>query len=211
MDPLHERYPDLLGDPDDPALLGCVADLDAPRAILTLPPECDAATARVLFADAPLPGRPTVRRSLHRLPSLPWPARRWRLAPLLMAVLLVGSGLGVYLHGAGPTPVSAQTVLQRAAAVRPGPNQATHALYRLTGSGGVTGTADVWVGTDAQGAPSEFALRVTGAKDGQPAPEVSGQSVLTGQTLKVYDPARNTVTVYPQNALDQGPQLLQRF
>jgi hypothetical protein len=140
-------------------------------------------------------------------------SRRWlpRLSVPLAALVLLTLGLGTYLHGQSPTPVSAQTVLQRAAAVRLGPNQATHAIYRLTASGGYTGTADVWVGTDAQGAPSEFALTVTGAKDGQPAPELSGQSVLTGQTLRVYDPASNTVTVYPQNALDQGSQLQEMF
>jgi hypothetical protein len=209
MNPLTERYPDLLGDQDDPALLACLADLDATRAVFTLPPECDAAIARVLIADAPLPVRPTARPLLHRLTSLPWPAQRWRLAPLLMAVLLVGSGLGVYLHGAGSTPVSAQTVLQRAAAVRPGPNQATHAVYRLTASGGITGTAEVWVGTDAQGAPSEYALTVTAAKNGQPDPELSSQSVLTGQTLKEYDPVSNTVTVSSQGDSDHG--LRERF
>jgi hypothetical protein len=211
MNPLPERYPDLLGDQDDPALLACVADLDATRAVFTLPREHDAATARILFADVPLPVRSTVRASLHRLTSLPWTARRWRLAPLLIAVLLVGSGLGVYLHGASPTPVSAQSVLQRAAAVRPGPEQATHALYRLTGSGGVTGTADVWVGTDAQGAPSEFALKQTGSKDGQPDPELSTQHVLTGQTLKEYNSVSNTITVYPRGASDRDSQLEERF
>jgi hypothetical protein len=197
MTPLTERYPDLLGDQDDSALLACVADLDATRDVFTLSPECDAAIARVLFADAPFPGRPTVRPSLHRLTSLPWPALRWRLAPLVMAVVLMGSGLGVYLHGAGSTSVSAQTVLQRAAGVSPGANEATHTTYRLTASGGYTGTADVWVGADAQGSPSEFALTVTMAKDGQPAPELSGQSVLNGQALRAYDPASNTVTVSP--------------
>src|SRR5262249_60607966 len=59
--------------------------------------------------------------------------------------------------------------------------------------------------------PAESARRVTGAQDGQPAPAFSGQSVLSGQTLQIYDPERNPVTVYPPNALDQGPQLLQRF
>jgi hypothetical protein len=157
-----------------------------------------AVAARVARQDAPT-HRMRQRRWLHRL-SVP-------VAALVMLTL----GLGTYLHLQSPSPVSAQTVLQRAAAVRPGPNQATHAIYRLTGSGGITGTADVWVGTDAQGAPSEFALTVTGTKDGQPAPEKSGQSVLTGRTLKEYDPARNTVTVYPQGALDQSAQLQQRF
>jgi hypothetical protein len=203
MTPLTERYPDLLGDQDDPALLACVADLDATRAVFTLPPECDAAIARVLFADAPLPGRATVRPSLHRLTSLPWPARRWRLAPLLMAMLLMGSGLGVYLHSAGPTPVSAQTVLQRAAAVSPGANEATHTTYRLTASGGDTGTADVWVGTDGQGAPLEFALTVSMSRNGQPAPELSSQSVLTDLSLQVYDPAKNTVTLSSNGPPDQ--------
>jgi hypothetical protein len=203
MNPLTDRYPDLLSDQDDPALLACVADLDATRAVFTLPPECDAAIARVLFAEAPLPGRPTVRPSLHRLTSLPWPALRWRLAPLLMAALLVGSGLGAYLHGAGSTPVSAQTVLQRAAAVSSGPNEATHTTYRLTASGGDTGTADVWVGTEAQGAPLEFALTVSMSRNGQPALELSSQSVLTDQSLQVYDPAKNTVTLSSNGPPDQ--------
>jgi hypothetical protein len=203
MTPLTERYPDLLGDQDDPALLACVADLDATRAVFTLPPEHDAAIARVLFADAPLPGRPTVRPPLHRLTSLPWPALRWRLAPVLMAVLLVGSGLGVYLHGQSATPVNAQTVLHRAAAVTPGANEATHSTYRLSASGGYTGTLDVWVGTDASSAPIEFALTISMSRNGQPAPELSSRRVLTVQAMQVYDPASNTVTISSPTASDQ--------
>jgi outer membrane lipoprotein-sorting protein len=195
MNPVTERYSDLLGDQVDPALLACVADLDSTRAAFTLPPERDAAIAHALFTGEPLPVQRTLRPSLHRLISLPWAAPRWRLVPLLMAVLLVGSGLGVYVHGAGPTLVSAQTVLQRAAAASPGPNEASHTTYRLTAGGGYTGTAEVWVGTDAQGAPAEFAVTVTMAKAGRPAPDLSSQSVLNEQTLRVYDPASNTVTV----------------
>jgi hypothetical protein len=139
--------------------------------------------------------------------------RRWlpRLSVPLAALVVLSLGLGTYLHGLSPTQVSAQTVLQRAAAVRPGPNQATHALYRLTLSGGITGTADVWVGTDAQGAPSEYALTVAGAKGGQPAPEFSSQHVQIGQTLKVYDPVHNTVTVSRQGALNQNHDLTEMF
>lgn len=195
MNPLTERYSDLLGEGDDPALLACVADLDATRAIFTVPPECDAAIARVLFADAPLPVRPEARLSLHRLTSLPWPAQRWRLAPLLMAVLLVGSGLGVYLHGAGPSPVNAQAILHRVEAVTAVPNEATHSTYRITASGGYSGTVDVWVGMDAQGAVSEFALTGHMSLNGQPAPELISPRVMTNQEMQVYDPKTNTVTI----------------
>jgi hypothetical protein len=204
MIPLTERYADILGDQDDPALLACVADLDATRAVLTLPPECDAATARILIADAPLPGRPAAPLSRHRLTSLRWPARRWRLAPLLLAVLLVGSGLGVYLHGAGPSPVNAQTILHRAAAVTSVPNEATHSIYRITASGGYTGTVDVWVGTDAQGAPSEFAFTASMSLNGQPDPGLDHRGVMTNQESQAYDPVRNTITVTsPPSGEDQ--------
>ena len=204
MNPLTERYSDLLGDQDDPALLACVADLDATRAVLTLHPEDDAAIARVLCADAPLPVRPAARRPLHRLTSLSWPARRRQLAPLLMAVLLVGSGLGVYLHGAGPSPVNAQTILHRVAAVTSVPNHATHSTYRITGSGGYTGTVDVWVGTDAQGAVSEFAMTASMSLNGQPDPGLDHRGVMTNQESQVYDPARNTITASsPPSGEDQ--------
>lgn len=204
MNPLTERYSDLLGDQDDPALLACVADLDAQRAVFTLPPECDAAIERVLLEDAPLPIRPTARLSLHRLTSLPWPARRWRLAPLLMAVLLVGSGLGVYLHGAGPSPVNAQTILRRAAAVTSVPNEATHSTYRIMGSGGYSGTVDVWVGTDAKGAPSDFAMTASMSLNGQPDPGLDHRGVMTNQESQGYDPVRNTITISsPPSAEDR--------
>jgi hypothetical protein len=120
-----------------------------------------------------------------------------------MAVLLVGSGLGVYLHGAGPVPVNAQTVLHRAAAVTPGPNEATHSTYRLTASGGYTGTADVWVGTDASGAPSEFALTISMSRNGHPVPDLSSHRVLTSQAMQVYTPGTNTVTISSPTASDQ--------
>jgi hypothetical protein len=203
MNPLTERYSDLLDDQDDPALLACVADLDAKRAIFTLPPERDAAIARVLFSEATHPVHRTVRPSLTRLTSLPRPAWRWRLAPLLMAVLIVASGLGIYLHGTGPHPVNAQTILHRAAAVTPGPNEATHSTYRLTASGGYTGTADVWVGPDASSAPSEFVLTLRMSLNGHPAPGLSGKRVLTSQAQQVYDPATNTITISSPTASDR--------
>ena len=123
---------------------------------------------------------------------------------MLLAALLAGSGLGVYLHGAGSSPVNAQTILRRAAGVTPGPNKATHSTYLITASGGYTGTVDVWVGTDAQGAVSEFALTGHMSLNGQPAPELISPRVMTNQEMQVYDPKTNTVTISsPPSAEDQ--------
>ena len=88
--------------------------------------------------------------------------RSRRLLPLLSvpvaALVALTVGLGTYLHGQSPTPVSAQTVLHRAAAAGPGPNEAAHATYRISADGSVTGTADAGVGYDDTGAPNQFAL-----------------------------------------------------
>jgi len=205
MNPPNERYSDLIGDQDDPALLECIADLDATCATFALPPERDADLARSLAAQA---GNPNRRSAGIRLPRLawlhaPWQAARWHLASLTLAVLVAVGGIGAYLHGQSPTPVNAQTVLHRAAAVSPGPNEATHAIYRLTASGGYTGTADVWVGTDASGSPAEFALTVSMSKDGDQAPQLSSRRIQTQQTMQVYDPASNTVTISSPGASDQ--------
>jgi hypothetical protein len=131
-----------------------------------------------------------VLRGLHA--SLRTPRRR--LVPVALAALVAAGGIGTYLHNQGPTPVSAQTVLQRAAAVSPGTNEAAHSTYRLSASGGVTGTADLWVGSDASGVLTQFALTQMVSVNGRPAPELSGRLVETDRNFQVYDPATNTVT-----------------
>jgi hypothetical protein len=126
----------------------------------------------------------------------PWQTARRRLTSLILAVLVAGGGIGAYLHGQGPTPVDAQTVLHRAAAVSPGPNEAIHATYRLSASGGLTGSADVWVGFDGSGAPTQLALTQTMFKDGAPASDLSTRVGAAGQSLlQAYDPARHPVTI----------------
>ena len=201
MNPRNERYSDLIGDQDDPALLACIADLDATCATFVLPAERDADLARSLTVEAGKQGQRATKIRLPRRAWLhaPWQAARWRLASLTLAVLVAVGGIGAYLHGQSPTPVNAQTVLHRAAAVSPGPNEATHAIYRLSVSGGYTGAAEVWVGADANGFPAEFALTVTMVRAGNQAPDLSSRSVvvLADQRVQEYDPASNTVTISP--------------
>jgi hypothetical protein len=127
-------------------------------------------------------------------PHTQWRAARWRLTSLVLAATVAAGGIGAYLHGQGPTPVSAQVVLHRAEAVSPGPQSAAHSIYRISAGSGVTGTADAWIGTDASGAPTEFALTQTMLDNGKPAPKLSGRLVQTDRVFQVYDPATNTVT-----------------
>jgi hypothetical protein len=132
--------------------------------------------------------------------------RRWhpRLSVAMVATVLLSVGLGTYLHRQSPTPVSAQTILHRAAAVTSVPNEATHSTYRITASGGYTGTIDVWVGTDAQGAPSEFAMTASMSLNGQPDPGFDHRGVMTNQESQAYDPVRNTITITsPPSGEDQ--------
>lgn len=105
--------------------------------------------------------------------------RRHRLLPRLSvplaAVVLLALGLGTYLHGQGSAPVSAQTVLHRAATAGPGPNLATHATYRISSSDGSSGSADLWTGYDGSGQPAQFGLTWTGVDPAQmPRPSVKG-------------------------------------
>jgi hypothetical protein len=107
----------------------------------------------------------------------------------VVALVVLTLGLGTYLHGQSPTPVSAQTVLHRAAAASPGPNEATHATFRISADGNVTGTADAWVGFDGTGAPNQFALTGT---DPQSAPGHMMMGLVGGAKL-AREPTANTV------------------
>lgn len=117
-----------------------------------------------------------------------------------MAVLLVGGSLAIYL-GAGPTPASAQMVLQRAAAAGPGPNLATHATYRISSSDGSSGTADDWTDYDASGNPFENGLTWTGVDPAQmPRPSVKG--LCFGTQLAQQLSAQPDVYTVRQTTLD---------
>ena len=185
MNPLHERYSDLVDEQDDSALLACVADLDTTCAAFTLPRERDHALARSLASRAANPSgnaAPSLR-SRRAWRAAPLHVARWRLTSFALAVLVAGSGIGVYLHAQTPVAVDAQTVLHRAAAFTPGPDQATRATYKLTADGGLKGTADIWVGFDHSGAPSQFALSETMFRNGTLAPGLSARISAAGTTL----------------------------
>src|SRR5947209_18473434 len=136
MTTLDERYADLLNAEDEPGFVQLVAELDtlregspSPRGDLMVR-HALAARAQDLAQQAPR--RPTRVGGAGR--------RRWaphlpaRLSAAVAASALVLFSLGTYLRDQGPTPVSAQTVLHRAAAAGPGPNEATHAIYRVSSS-----------------------------------------------------------------------------
>src|SRR6266702_2265957 len=165
-DYIDECYADLLGTQSTPAVTRLVTALDA----VCTPPaspraqQLDAAMARVLQARTMALQHPATARKPPSLAGM-----RLRLVSLVAALLLALSGVAGYLRLAGPTPVAAQTmrILHRAAAaLHLAPNQAAHVTYSVTvtvsgmaaGSGkaarGLTGTAEVWIQADANGAPT---------------------------------------------------------
>jgi hypothetical protein len=111
-----------------------------------------------------------------------------------MAVALVAGGLLSQLHGSGATPVSAQTVINRAAAAGPAAGQAQHFIYRLTTSDGYAGTADLWVGSQAI-PDGPIALTESMSRNGVDAPALNLQFVLNGAESRTYDPATNKIVV----------------
>lgn len=133
-------------------------------------------------------------------------APRRRVASVILAALVAGSGAGVYLHGQSPTPVDAQTVLHRAAATSPGANVATHATYRLSSGSDLSGTADVWIGFDGTGTAAELSLAETMQRNGASIPELSASISAAGQSLlQLYDPMQPSAAVPSFRGPAAGP------
>ncbi len=113
-----KRYPDLVGDGDDPRLLRVVAGLDAlgrAAAADSLSPEQDreirrALTTHALEAHRRTSAGPRVAQSRGHLRS-----PRMRVASLVSAALIALAGLGAYTQHQAPTPASAAQILHRAA------------------------------------------------------------------------------------------------
>jgi hypothetical protein len=139
---------------------------------------------------------------------LPVPRRR----PLSVgaALLLVLGGLVGYLHLTSPTPVSAQPVLRRAAAVQLPPNSALHLVYRVTvtfagqsgdnGAGPHSGTADVWIESDAAGHPILSAQTLTLA-----VKNIFTRYIQAGGETYSYDPELrrdNSIAISPETPFD---------
>src|SRR5689334_10956469 len=120
-----EGRPDLPGDEAGAARTRLVDNLIRAYRAPAPPPHLDAAVLQAVRASAP------ERRRQHRRPV--WAGSvRMRLAALAAALLVALSGVAGYLRLSSPTPVSAQAVLRRAAALQLGPNQAAHMIDNVT-------------------------------------------------------------------------------
>ncbi len=195
-------YADLLGPGSTPAVARVVAALDAAGTPVPSPQAArlDAAMARTLYA------QPTTPAHRHRLGA----GIRRRVAPVATALALALGGLGAYLHGLAPTPVSAQSILRHTAAAfsAAGPDQATHDVFavhtlwtRGLSTAGLTAadlapdsTYDSWVQRDADGAIMHEDIRAT-----DPYGALLMHVVQDGWTLSAYDAKTGTTTVTRQN------------
>lgn len=190
MTTLDERYDDLLNGDDDPALARLVAELGTLREG-SLSQRGDMTIRHALAVRAQ---HLALQRGSRVAPVGRARQRRWtnllqaRFSVAFAALAIVLLSVGTYLHGQGPTPVSAQTVLHRAAAAGPGPNQATHATYRVSSSDGSTGTAEVWIGYDGSGTATQLALTLSLSQKGHPGATVNANLVAVGLGLvQVYN------------------------
>ena len=147
MTMLDERYSDILEDPGDPHALHLVNDLDAVFRATGPPSYLRASIAQVLAQRAAAREQRKIRV---------WCRMGFRLATLAVAAVLAATGVLVRLHGAGPTPVSAQSVLDRAASAGLPPNRAMHLVYRLT-MPGERASLDIWIETNSRGAVARTA------------------------------------------------------
>lgn len=190
-------------------------------------PTLDARMQAALRTSAVLGGRQMVPARRH----LPLPAGR-RLIPMGAALaLLAGGSLGA-LRLSGPQPVSAQTVLSRAAAaMRLGPGQAAHLSYDVTiastpaqigdapgsngpvpsqpqtggaaaGKGTMLSHADVWVRADAAGVPAQSSQTLSDPAN--PANGLLARYLQLGQQTYGYIIGRPNWIVIP-GSHDQHP------
>jgi hypothetical protein len=177
MTTLDERYSDLLDAEHDPDLVRLVAQLDTMRHG-TPSPRADMMIRHALAAHAGERTRAVVNHPVapHTLPSpalgkagharLPrlgvtgpgqWSHRlHARLSVPIAALVVLMLGLGTYLHGQSPTPVSAQTILRQAATAGLAPNQITKFVYQVTNSANFGGSVQIWVGASANGQPARL-------------------------------------------------------
>jgi len=124
---------------------------------------------------------------------------RFGLAAALAAALATALALSVVLVG-GTGRASAETVLRRAAAVRLGANEGAHFTYSVqTTLSGRTGTGEVWIESDAGGAPTLVAEAVTLAKDPASPPMMVERVIETPAGIYSYDVEHNVIIVSPRD------------
>jgi len=167
----------------------------------------------------PLALREAMDQTVYARMAVPHPAsaRRFHLPTLRHRALSVGAtlllvlgGLAGYLHLMSPTPVSAQRVLRRAAAIHLAPNSALHVVYRVTvtfagqsgdkAAGLHSGTADAWIESDAAGNPVLSAQTLT-----LDVKNIVSRYIQAGAETYSYDPELrndNTIAMGPETLLD---------
>jgi hypothetical protein len=152
----------------------------------------------------PLP--PRSRRHLSLPLRYPRPAIAGMVS-LATILVLVGSGLAANLRLSSPSPVSAQAILRHAVnALRLDPSQVAHSTYTVTVTsagmagkgqngaspaedaqvvtGGVSGTADVWVRPATSAAPAASTQTLSIDKAGT----LESRIVQIGQHVYAYNP-----------------------
>lgn len=137
MSNLTDRYPDLLGPNASDDRRHLIAALDCVyQCPSRVAPREDAIWSAIRHRES---------RSSTRRVTVP----RLHLSTAA-ALILAAGGIAAYLQRSGPTPVSAEMVLQRAMASTLPPNRAIHVVYH-TSTSGERGTLDTWMETNAQG------------------------------------------------------------
>ena len=232
MTKLSERYPDLLDEHAPPDRLRLVGDLDTALAHSTLPAHLRASMDGVVrehmaTARRTAPTRRSARAATldvliatgcehlsSLVQSMPHPLSKraiasWQmrlcLASLVAALLLALGSITGYLPLYSPAPVSAQTVLQHAAAAlsRTAPDQVLHQTSQLYigdrttfgmdpqttfASGPITLTVDQWTQFDATGAISRQVTTGTSSTGA-----LVFRILQTGATAQIYSVRENVI------------------
>lgn len=229
MTTLYELYPDLINAQADPTTLRVIQDLDAVCGGTAAPAALRAALADTLQAQATarqpsgvplvhLPARPwrRIAAAWYRLPAGSYAAgsprtisigrqMRARLVALVATVALATGGIGSYVVLHGTTPVSAQTIMQRAARAYPAltPDQVLHQTSQLyfgartnfgldshtvVASGPITINVDQWTRFDATGAMAQQTTTGTSSTGG-----LLFRILQTGNQAQIYDAPTNVL------------------
>jgi hypothetical protein len=157
------------------------------------------------------PQAPRVTAGLRTLGGRRLPRRiSLRVSSALAAVLLLLAALLGYRELTSPAPVSAQTVLLRAAAIHLPADSAEHLTFRVSVYSGAAnrstvatpnvGRADLWIESDASGEVIDSAQTLILAKK-----HFFSSFVQSGATTYSYDPegkGGNSIAISPESRYD---------
>jgi hypothetical protein len=140
---IHESYADLFDSDSSAKLHRLLVQLDHVFGTAEFPSMAEDRVLAAIYRPGVSPARQVYRPRLQRLFG----------ALIAASILLLGGGMVVSLRGSSPTPVSAQSILERAAALQVPANRALHLVYRVTLSGhaATVGRYGIWVEFGAHG------------------------------------------------------------